>query len=60
MTLTFSHNVDVNFAFVEIVAKKFNQPKLEDDNFQITTQKMLSFYLKFFCKNQTFFILNFL
>ncbi len=31
MTLTFSHNVDVNFEFVEIVAKKFNQPKLVDD-----------------------------
>ncbi len=31
MTLTFSHNVDVNFEFVEIVVKKLNQPKLEDE-----------------------------
>jgi hypothetical protein len=30
MTLTFSHNVDVNFEFVEIAAKKVNQPQLED------------------------------
>jgi hypothetical protein len=46
MTLTFSHNVDVNFEFVEIVAKKFNQPQLEDEKFSDHNTKDF-FTLKF-------------